>query len=96
MPQTQSVYGISGNNIVGCYANTACNGYIYNLATQKWTLLAVPGASQTTAYGIVGNNVVGNYVDPSGHLNGFIYSIPEPCSLILLGMGGLILSRKMN
>lgn len=89
LPTSFQPFGISGDNIVGCVEN---KGFLYNISTQKWNLLDIPG-TLTRAWGIDGNNVVGEYYDDAGQ-HGFIYTIPEPCTLAFLGLGGLLLSRR--
>jgi hypothetical protein len=42
----------------------------------------MPGASGTCAYGIDGSNIVGSY-----GTHGFVYTIPEPASALLIGAG---------
>ena len=58
-----------------------------------FTTFDVPGATMTEAYGI--NNageIVGTYVDAGGIQHGFLAAlapVPEPCTLLLLGIGVL-------
>jgi hypothetical protein len=87
--------GISGNNIVGQYwDNSGEHGFFYN--GTNWTTLRYPGAVNTYAYGISGNNIVGNYNYGSGMpVHAFIYTIPEPATLLLLGLGSAML-RKLQ
>jgi hypothetical protein len=44
--------------------------------------------------GIDSSNIVGESVDASGKAHGFVYEIPEPAMLLLLGLGTIILRRK--
>jgi hypothetical protein len=96
MPGAQGTHAqsIDGSNIVGYYwMNGVQHGFLYN--GSSWMTLDMPNASWTVAMGIDGNNVVGSYhsgTDSDSH--GFIYTIPEPASLILLSLGGLLLRRK--
>ncbi|MFA5239492.1 MAG: PEP-CTERM sorting domain-containing protein [Phycisphaerae bacterium] len=82
-------YGIDGSNIVGYYDDS--HGFLYDGST--WTTLDAPGAIETRAYGISGNNIVGYYRDISGD-HGFIYTVPEPATIFLLGVGAVMLRRK--
>jgi len=54
-------FGMSGNNIVGCwgFAARGFHGLLYDGST--WTSLDYPGASSTQLKGISGNNIVGSY-----------------------------------
>lgn len=85
--------GINGNNIVGQYWDLAgMHGFFYD--GSSWTSLSYPGAIDTFAYGISGNNIVGCYNNEGETRSGFIYTIPEPATLLLLGLGGLFFKRK--
>jgi len=46
----------------------------------------------TQAYGISGSSIVGSYSDSSG-THGFVYTIPEPATLLLFALGGLVLRK---
>jgi hypothetical protein len=64
-PGSTYATGISGNNVVGSFYNSAWYGFIYNGANGRYTTLQDPTASfsggSTWANGIDGNNVVGYY-----------------------------------
>ena len=60
--------GISGNNVVGLYYDTAGkgHGFLYNISTEQYTTLDDPLATQyTVPTGIDGNTVFGDYTDAS-------------------------------
>jgi hypothetical protein len=67
--------GISGNNIVGDYADGttgALQGYFYN--GSSFTPLAPFSSLYTSAVGISGNNIVGWYLDGAGSYHGYLYN----------------------
>ena len=82
--------GIDGSNIVGYYFDdiNGANGLIYDGA--NYTTLEVPGSIRTYAHGIDGTNIVGWYRDANGDTHGFLATIPEPATLSLLMLGGLM------
>jgi uncharacterized membrane protein len=89
-------FGIDGSNIVGRYHDASgYHGFLYNGSV--WTTLNMPGASSTYAFGIDGSNIVGQYYDASGNQHGFIYTVPEPGSIMLFIVGtGAFLSTRRN
>jgi hypothetical protein len=85
-------FGIDGSNIVGSYYDydtSNWRGFLYN--GSSWTILDMPGADYTFPYGIDGSNIVGEYYDASSGSHGFLYTIPEPATLLILGLGVLCL-----
>jgi hypothetical protein len=88
------ITGISGNSLVGL--NTSgYHGFLYDGTT--WTTLDPPGSILTYIFGIGGDNIVGHYITFDGvysHGHGFVYTIPEPATLTLLALGGLVLLRR--
>jgi probable HAF family extracellular repeat protein len=53
-----------------------------------WTLGNATGISAD------GLTIVGNGINPFNSPEAWIATIPEPCTLLLLGLGGLVLQRK--
>ena len=92
--RSTSPSGIDGTNIVGSYTSGMnSHGFLYDGET--WLTLDLPGASQTTVAGISGDRIVGSYGPEWGYYyHGFIYTIPEPATLLLLGLGGLAVLRR--
>ena len=92
-----SAFGVSGNNIVGRYFDSAgrSHGFLYNGST--WSTLDFPGTfTGTAATGVDANgNIIGDYTPPSGgNGDGFLMAVPEPCSLTLVGVGLLALFAR--
>lgn len=79
--------GIDGDNVVG-------GNILYNIANQSTTILNYAGALNTNLKGISGNNIVGRYTDSPNNPHSFIYTIPEPSMLLILGLGGLLLRKN--
>ncbi len=60
----------------------------YGLDLTGWTLQEARGISDDSL------TIVGYGINPDGYTEAWIATIPEPATLLLLGFGGLILSRK--
>lgn len=91
-------YGASGNRIVGTgYGfgdqGDQLKGLLYDTQSGAWTVLAADGAVNTWAFSIEGNEVFGAAYFDDPEINGdeklraFVYTVPEPNSLGLLGFG---------
>ena len=80
-------YGTDGSNIVG-------DNKIYNINTGSLTTINIPGATSISALDIDGANVVGSYTDNSGISHGFVYTVPEPATLLLLGLGAAVTTKR--
>ena len=78
---------ISGNNIVG---NAGNHGFVFD--GNSWNTIQYPNASSTVVTAISGNVIVGYYSLDNVSNNGFIYTIPEPSSILLLSLGFGILT----
>jgi len=60
----------------------------YGLDLTGWTLFDATGISAD------GWTIVGNGIDPEGHSQGWIATLPEPTTLVLLAVGGLLALRR--
>jgi hypothetical protein len=86
-----------GSKIVGWHIN-AITDYEEALSYDgsNWTIISPPGAVASWAEGVSGSNIVGGFWDSSYQTHGFIYTNPEPATVLLLGLGGLALLRKRS
>lgn len=89
-----TVVDISGKYIVSTYDVFYPGGFGLLYDGSTWTKLQMPGAIETAVYGIDGDKVVGSYMLTGNKIHGFIYTIPEPCTLLLFGLGAGILLKK--
>lgn len=86
---------ISGNNVVGSYnKDGSMRGYIYD--GTNYSSLVIDGAYHTQITGIDGDKVSGYYNDDLGN-HSFIgtlapAAIPEPASIMMIGLGGLLIA----
>lgn len=103
MPEVEgmNITGISGNYIVGwCPRGNdeiGINSFLYDGPT--WTTIDMPvdpyHQYSILAQCVSGNKIAGYYTDYSQECHGFIYTIPEPATLLFLGLGtGLLCVRR--
>jgi hypothetical protein len=84
--------GIYGSTVVGCYQDSSGKNHGFIFDGSSYTTLDDPlGTNGTEILGIWGNSVVGSYLDSSGNVHGFVAIIPEPSTLVLLGIGAISL-----
>jgi len=60
----------------------------YGVDLTGWTLFRARGVSAD------GLTIAGEGVNPDGYVEGWVATVPEPCTLLLLGLGGVMLSTK--
>jgi hypothetical protein len=97
-------YGIEGDRIVGSYsvAIVVPPGYVtykncgFYYDGSVWQSLSYPGAAATYARAISGNDIVGYYTDAGGVQHGFLLTVPEPVTISLLAVGGLLIARRRH
>jgi hypothetical protein len=77
------ICGLDGDNLVGSYDN---HGFVYNMTTQNWTTVDMPGATYTRIYGIDGSNLVGSSTLSGEKLTDFIY---DGTTLLALDLPGV-------
>lgn len=81
-----NAYGISGNNIVGYYADVSglIHGFLYNGSTYA-TIDDPLGVSGTVGRGVSGDDILGDYGDAAGLSHGFLaVAVPEPSTFVTL------------
>lgn len=86
---------VDGDNIGGFYYDTQdkMHGFLYD-GKDNWKTIDAPNATERTAvFGINGDELLGYSKNGSG-FHGFIYTIPEPTTISLLGLGALGLVGK--
>lgn len=77
--------GIEGRNIVGSVIVDGWeSAFLYD--GTSWTTFLYPGSFTTIADAIDGDRVLGTYADANG-VHGFVLTLPEPASLLLLCLG---------
>ena len=88
-----AIKGISGQYIVGNYMqpSNVWHGFLYDGST--WTTLDMPWPNGLIV-GITGDTIVGSYVDEYYNIHGAVYTIPEPTTVLLLGVGAVMVRRK--
>ncbi len=87
--------GIFESSMIGAAQperNASPRGFL--VTDSGWTWLDYPGAVTTKPYGIYGDRIVGTYRETTpGNDYSFVLTIPEPCSLALLALAGVLLVR---
>ena len=84
---------ISGNGVVGSYLKDGFReAFLFDGTTfSSIPDVPVPNLVDTEFTGISGNKVVGSWGGPYGNYQAFVYTIPEPSSLALVGISAISL-----
>ena len=98
IPVLSTPMDIDGKNIVGYFQDmsqidTTFKGFLYDGA--NWAIIEIPGARNTRVTGIDGTILVGYYMDTSYNTHGFSYTIPEPATALLLGLGMMLVRKNL-
>ncbi len=86
--------GIDGSNTVGYLSEGFVPQHNFYHYGTILAFLDKPGATATYFQDISGSQIVGWYEDVLGS-HGFLYTISEPGTVLLLGLGGLIIKRRI-
>jgi hypothetical protein len=95
-----NVQGISGNLVSGFYTDSLdgkTRGFVYDLVNQEWTDIPNPDplSSFMQARSIENDVIVGSFRPMGGSGDvGFIYTIPEPSTSLMMGLILLIASLR--
>ncbi len=97
-PPVNRLLGVNDHDIaVGFYADARglAHGYRYDIATRRFTLVAVPGASSVVAAAINNSGTVAGFIaTPSGGIAGFVLGPAGPPSV--LSFPGATMTRALG
>jgi hypothetical protein len=82
-----TIFGIDGDNIVGTSSGWATQTWLYD--GENWAPIHTLGGVPSD---ISGDKIVGYY--PGSGASSYVYTIPEPATMVLFGLGGLVLRRR--
>jgi hypothetical protein len=87
---TQALGLNNTGQVVGTFTDAAGNvhGFLYNILTGTYTELDNPfGLNSTVINGVNDNDQIVGFYTTGGNTEGFVGQVPEPTSLLLLGIG---------
>lgn len=82
---------VQDGRLAGLYrsAENVLSGFIWE--DGLFTTFDIPGALNTSIFALEGDRIGGTYYGTDGKQHGFVATIPEPTTLGLMGIGGLML-----